>query len=170
MQRLLNWSCSDNEKNVEKRPCSPSNGQVWHNCRRMIYVSRSAQRGSSVGHWPIPESFWPDINKDTLVGHFKILILFFCHLIIIIIIIIIIIWLDDTVNINLTNFNTNSKVWAIIHVSSTDYLHALSCRGLNLNVCRFSTDTVVIIESCEIFSISQEQERNWLTSLKFQIF
>lgn len=40
---------------------------TWHNCRRLIYVPRSAQKGYSVGHWPIPEAFWPDLQCSTLV-------------------------------------------------------------------------------------------------------
>lgn len=46
-------------------PNPPSN--AWHNCRKMIYVPRPAQRGSPSGFWPIPESFWPDINTLSLV-------------------------------------------------------------------------------------------------------
>ncbi|XP_060595337.1 integrator complex subunit 6-like [Ruditapes philippinarum] len=38
----------------------------WHNLRRLILVPRSAQKGYSVGHWPIPESFWPDNTNQTL--------------------------------------------------------------------------------------------------------
>lgn len=45
-------------------PTAPSN--AWHNCRKMIYVPRPAQRGSPSGFWPIPESFWPDINTLAL--------------------------------------------------------------------------------------------------------
>lgn len=37
---------------------------AWHNQRRMIFV-----RGS-VGHWPIPESFWPESSGARLVGVF----------------------------------------------------------------------------------------------------
>lgn len=49
-------------------PAPPSDGQplVWHNCRKLIYVQRSAQKGYSVGHWPIPEAFWPDLNSPAL--------------------------------------------------------------------------------------------------------
>lgn len=47
-------------------PNPPSN--AWHNCRKMIYVPRPAQRGSPSGFWPIPESFWPDINTLALVS------------------------------------------------------------------------------------------------------
>ncbi|KAG7176055.1 Integrator complex subunit 6-A-like [Homarus americanus] len=45
-------------------PNPPSN--AWHNCRKMIYVPRPAQRGSPSGFWPIPESFWPDTNTLSL--------------------------------------------------------------------------------------------------------
>ncbi|KAK4305504.1 hypothetical protein Pmani_022610 [Petrolisthes manimaculis] len=45
-------------------PNPPSN--AWHNCRKMIYVPRPAQRGSPSGFWPIPESFWPDMNTMSL--------------------------------------------------------------------------------------------------------
>lgn len=38
----------------------------WHTCRTQIYVQRSAQKGYSVGHWPIPEAFWPDLNSQQL--------------------------------------------------------------------------------------------------------
>lgn len=38
----------------------------WHTCRKQIYVQRSAQKGYSVGHWPIPEAFWSDLNVQQL--------------------------------------------------------------------------------------------------------
>lgn len=44
------------------------NNTAWHNCRRLIYVPRSAQKGYSVGHWPIPEAFWPDLSCSALVS------------------------------------------------------------------------------------------------------
>ncbi len=44
---------------------APSNVQ-WHNCRRLIYVSRSAQKGFAVGFWPLPEAFWPDVSAPSL--------------------------------------------------------------------------------------------------------
>lgn len=40
--------------------------KCWTSCRKLIYVQRSAQKGYSVGHWPIPESFWPDTTNPTL--------------------------------------------------------------------------------------------------------
>jgi integrator complex subunit 6 len=38
----------------------------WTSCRRLIYVQRSAAKGYSIGHWPIPEAFWPDLNMPSL--------------------------------------------------------------------------------------------------------
>src|SRR5690606_9725881 len=38
----------------------------WHSCRKLIYVQRATFKGYSLGHWPIPESFWPDLNSPTL--------------------------------------------------------------------------------------------------------
>lgn len=39
----------------------------WQNCRRMIYVPRTTQKGGFAGgFWPIPESFWPDPLLPTL--------------------------------------------------------------------------------------------------------
>lgn len=43
-----------------------NNNTTWQCCRRLIYVPRSAQKGYSVGHWPIPEAFWPDVTSPTL--------------------------------------------------------------------------------------------------------
>ncbi|XP_016282174.1 sarcoma antigen 1 isoform X1 [Monodelphis domestica] len=40
--------------------------QPWHNCRKLIYVRPNPKTGVPVGHWPIPESFWPDQNSPTL--------------------------------------------------------------------------------------------------------
>lgn len=39
---------------------------AWHNCRKLIYVPRSAQKGIAVGFWPIPESFWPELDAAVL--------------------------------------------------------------------------------------------------------
>ena len=63
-----------NEEDKSKRavtptpPSSIAGNFAWHTCRKLIYVPRSAQKGYSVGHWPIPESFWPDLNSPMLVG------------------------------------------------------------------------------------------------------
>uniref|UniRef100_A0A672YPH8 VWFA domain-containing protein n=1 Tax=Sphaeramia orbicularis TaxID=375764 RepID=A0A672YPH8_9TELE len=38
----------------------------WHSCHKLIYVRPNPKTGVPVGHWPIPESFWPDQNSPTL--------------------------------------------------------------------------------------------------------
>ncbi|XP_072127188.1 integrator complex subunit 6 isoform X2 [Mobula birostris] len=43
--------------------CTP---QAWHSCHKLIYVRPNPKTGVPVGHWPIPESFWPDQNSPTL--------------------------------------------------------------------------------------------------------
>ncbi|KAM6143630.1 integrator complex subunit 6-like isoform 7-T7 [Erethizon dorsatum] len=47
----------------------PSNSfaiQPWHSCHKLIYVRPNSKTGVPVGHWPIPESFWPDQNLPSL--------------------------------------------------------------------------------------------------------
>ncbi|XP_018410562.1 PREDICTED: integrator complex subunit 6-like [Nanorana parkeri] len=39
---------------------------AWHSCHKLIYVRPNPKTGVPVGHWPIPESFWPDQNSPTL--------------------------------------------------------------------------------------------------------
>ncbi|KAL4220725.1 Integrator complex subunit 6 [Mactra antiquata] len=61
----------EDEKKSTPTPPPPLSSQLpcntsWHNLRRLILVPRSAQKGYSVGHWPIPESFWPDNTNQTL--------------------------------------------------------------------------------------------------------
>uniref|UniRef100_A0A4W4FDC6 VWFA domain-containing protein n=1 Tax=Electrophorus electricus TaxID=8005 RepID=A0A4W4FDC6_ELEEL len=43
-----------------------SGPQPWHSCHKLIYVRPNPKTGVPVGHWPIPESFWPDQNSPTL--------------------------------------------------------------------------------------------------------
>ncbi|XP_065840817.1 integrator complex subunit 6-like isoform X2 [Oscarella lobularis] len=45
---------------------SSTSTTVWEKCRRMIYVRSNPKTGVPGGHWPIPESFWPDQNTQTL--------------------------------------------------------------------------------------------------------
>uniref|UniRef100_A0A8C6II61 Integrator complex subunit 6 like n=1 Tax=Mus spicilegus TaxID=10103 RepID=A0A8C6II61_MUSSI len=50
--------------------CRPSNlfaAQPWHSCHKLIYVRPNSKTGVPVGHWPIPESFWPEQNLPSLV-------------------------------------------------------------------------------------------------------
>ncbi|GCC18376.1 hypothetical protein chiPu_0017914 [Chiloscyllium punctatum] len=44
----------------------PFGSQLWHSCHKLIYVRPNHKTGVPVGHWPIPESFWPDQNSPTL--------------------------------------------------------------------------------------------------------
>nr|XP_019967153.1 PREDICTED: integrator complex subunit 6-like [Paralichthys olivaceus] len=48
------------------RPVSSFSSQPWHSCHKLIYVRPNPKTGVPVGHWPIPESFWPDQNSPTL--------------------------------------------------------------------------------------------------------
>ncbi|XP_078117316.1 integrator complex subunit 6 isoform X3 [Sander vitreus] len=49
------------------RPVSSFSPQPWHSCHKLIYVRPNPKTGVPVGHWPIPESFWPDQNSPSLV-------------------------------------------------------------------------------------------------------
>lgn len=40
---------------------------AWHSTRRMIFVKYNPKTNLPSGFWPIPESFWPDYNTNTLV-------------------------------------------------------------------------------------------------------
>ena len=51
----------------ENRPNTPNVANSWKNTKKMIFVKSSAQRGHSVGHWPLPEGYWPDAKAKTLV-------------------------------------------------------------------------------------------------------
>uniref|UniRef100_A0A7N6BGU9 VWFA domain-containing protein n=1 Tax=Anabas testudineus TaxID=64144 RepID=A0A7N6BGU9_ANATE len=51
---------------VSGRPASSFSPQLWHSCHKLIYVRPNPKTGVPVGHWPIPESFWPDQNSPTL--------------------------------------------------------------------------------------------------------
>ncbi|XP_040281978.1 integrator complex subunit 6 isoform X2 [Bufo bufo] len=44
----------------------PVGPQPWHSCRKLIYVRPNPKTGVPLGHWPVPESFWPDQNSPTL--------------------------------------------------------------------------------------------------------
>ncbi|XP_078067856.1 integrator complex subunit 6 isoform X4 [Mustelus asterias] len=48
------------------RATSSFTPQAWHTCHKLIYVRPNPKTGVPVGHWPIPESFWPDQNSPTL--------------------------------------------------------------------------------------------------------
>ncbi|KAK3094412.1 hypothetical protein FSP39_001482 [Pinctada imbricata] len=57
---------TDEEKKAIQQQVANSPIAGWQSCRKLIFVPRSAQKGYSVGHWPIPESYWPDINCASL--------------------------------------------------------------------------------------------------------
>ena len=40
---------------------------AWHKTIRMIYVRSNPK--VAVGHWPIPESFWPDPGAQAMVNY-----------------------------------------------------------------------------------------------------
>lgn len=63
----------EEEKNKRVLTPTPQSNLAWQTCRKLIYVPRSAQKGYSVGHWPIPESFWPDLNSPMLVSFVNLL-------------------------------------------------------------------------------------------------
>ena len=42
-------------------------GVSWQNVKKMIYVKYNPKTSMAAGHWPIPESFWPDMNTKKLV-------------------------------------------------------------------------------------------------------
>ncbi|XP_023604513.1 integrator complex subunit 6 isoform X3 [Myotis lucifugus] len=44
----------------------PFGSQPWHSCHKLIYVRPNPKTGVPIGHWPVPESFWPDQNSPTL--------------------------------------------------------------------------------------------------------
>ncbi|XP_036299366.1 integrator complex subunit 6-like isoform X8 [Pipistrellus kuhlii] len=48
------------------RPSNSFAPQPWHSCHKLIYVRPNSKTGVPVGHWPIPESFWPDQNLPSL--------------------------------------------------------------------------------------------------------
>lgn len=49
------------------RPGTPTSVNAWKSTKKMIFVKSSAQRGHSVGHWPLPEAYWPDAKSKNLV-------------------------------------------------------------------------------------------------------
>ncbi|XP_061035438.1 integrator complex subunit 6-like isoform X3 [Eubalaena glacialis] len=48
------------------RPSNSFAAQPWHSCHKLIYVRPNSKTGVPVGHWPVPESFWPDQNLPSL--------------------------------------------------------------------------------------------------------
>lgn len=53
------------------RPSNSFAAHPWYSCHKLIYVRPNSKTGVPVGHWPIPESFWPDQNLPSLVSVIK---------------------------------------------------------------------------------------------------
>jgi len=64
---LLFYSLADGAAE-SSRPVPSFGTQPWHSCHKLIYVRPNLKTGVPVGHWPIPESFWPDQNSPSLVS------------------------------------------------------------------------------------------------------
>uniref|UniRef100_A0A2K5ZUH4 VWFA domain-containing protein n=1 Tax=Mandrillus leucophaeus TaxID=9568 RepID=A0A2K5ZUH4_MANLE len=47
----------------------PFGSQPWHSCHKLVYVTPNPKTGIPIGHWPVPESFWPDQNSPALPPH-----------------------------------------------------------------------------------------------------
>ena len=43
-------------------------GNGWHSTRKMIYVKINPKTNRPAGYWPIPESYWPELNLSVLVS------------------------------------------------------------------------------------------------------
>ena len=43
-------------------------GNGWHSTRKMIYVKINPKTNRPSGYWPIPESYWPELNLSVLVS------------------------------------------------------------------------------------------------------
>ncbi|XP_072180479.1 integrator complex subunit 6-like [Diadema setosum] len=63
----------DASSNLSVPPTSRQNASspipqdtTWHSCRRLIHVRPNPKSGVPMGHWPIPETFWPDPQAPAL--------------------------------------------------------------------------------------------------------
>lgn len=65
---LLFFSLFSENSVDSSRSVSSFGPQPWHSCHKLIYVRPNPKTGVPVGHWPIPESFWPDQNSPALVS------------------------------------------------------------------------------------------------------
>uniref|UniRef100_A0A7N6BPS3 VWFA domain-containing protein n=1 Tax=Anabas testudineus TaxID=64144 RepID=A0A7N6BPS3_ANATE len=63
---VINFEKTGPDPPLVGRPASSFSPQLWHSCHKLIYVRPNPKTGVPVGHWPIPESFWPDQNSPTL--------------------------------------------------------------------------------------------------------
>lgn len=56
------------EESEDREESPPRRPNAWHNTRKMIYVRPNPKTNIPSGHWPIPESFWPEVSMGALVG------------------------------------------------------------------------------------------------------
>uniref|UniRef100_A0A8D0DHW1 Integrator complex subunit 6 like n=1 Tax=Sander lucioperca TaxID=283035 RepID=A0A8D0DHW1_SANLU len=63
---VINFEKTGLDPPLSSRPVSSFSPQPWHSCHKLIYVRPNPKTGVPVGHWPIPESFWPDQNSPSL--------------------------------------------------------------------------------------------------------
>ncbi|KAI8498848.1 Integrator complex subunit 6 [Branchiostoma belcheri] len=58
----------ENNKSLQRAnaPSPLPTNTAWHSCHKLIYVRPNPKTGIPMGHWPIPEAFWPDSNAPTL--------------------------------------------------------------------------------------------------------
>lgn len=61
-----NGSGKSTNQDTNQTNTAPISTPNWHSTRSLIYVHRSLQKTFPVGHWPIPEAYWPDPNMTCL--------------------------------------------------------------------------------------------------------
>ena len=55
------------EQDKEPSPFIQDSASAWYDTRKMIFVKPNPKTNVPSGFWPIPESFWPDMNVASLV-------------------------------------------------------------------------------------------------------
>uniref|UniRef100_A0A674NXQ2 Integrator complex subunit 6 like n=1 Tax=Takifugu rubripes TaxID=31033 RepID=A0A674NXQ2_TAKRU len=63
---VINFEKTGPDPPLLNRAVPDFNLQPWQSCHKLIYVRPNPKTGVPIGHWPIPESFWPDQNTPTL--------------------------------------------------------------------------------------------------------
>lgn len=64
------------DDNNARESSPPDKSATWSNLKKMIYVRSK----SSSGHWPIPESFWPELSNGSLVGYETNVLVTYCYM------------------------------------------------------------------------------------------
>ena len=71
ISHLNHLKTSDTGRDTPPPPLySQQQSKLWSDTKKMIYVKTNPKGSLPTGHWPIPESYWPDINLQTLVSTF----------------------------------------------------------------------------------------------------